>query len=790
MPTIKQLPLATSVSDADLLPVSQGGTTRGLTVGGLLSSTQPAIALATGSLLGRVSAGAGGPEQVGIGTGLAMGGGAVAATGADHLAFPASTALGAGDEVVVNSGGAAKRMVATALRALFSAGSGVAIDGSGVISSSGAAVATSGTVGSVKPGTTLVVAGDGTLDARVGSTAGTVAAGNDARIVGAEPLGLGDLRRYGWVGDGRDETAVFAAALAALPGSGGEIVVPYSLSGTTIGAVTVNKSVVIRGEGAGPYGQVLLRPANLAATMFTVTAAFVTFADLMIGPLNPTTSKATAGSYILVQPSAARFRAERLTLVEFNEGVTVAGNVPTVELTNIRGFLYSTGLSQSKALVHLQGGLDVRITGMTANGPGTGTTDIMAGIWVEAVGDAVVSNSDIIAMGTDLLVVPGNGQSVTSLWVVDTFLDTASRGAWLAPTGSGSILRCRLSNVWASSHAYEGIRVEAGVDGLDVDAPHVFLNAGNGIALLGGTNVRVRGGQVAQNGVHGIYVAPGVSDFGVAGVTAGAGSGLLGNTQYPVYIAAGASDRYQVVNTAVHGNGTDTVFDGGTGTHKAVWNNVGDGRGYRAYRDPGTGHLRLVGTEAGTSGFDFATDDGTVRASINASGLTVGGSAAVTVANAATTVPVAAGTGAVGSSTAYARGDHQHPLALATTSAAGAVKVGSGLAVAGDGTLSTTGSTTGATGFVRSSYAASGAIATTDTLSVLTGSASLSMTLAAGTADGQGILVVLLASANATVSGVFDGSSQAIALTASASGTVRDKLKVRWSAADNTWFVE
>ena len=140
MPTIKQLPTATSVSVTDVLPVSQGGSTRGLSVGNLLSSTQPALSLASGSLLGRVSAAAGGPEPVGIGSGLALAGGTIVATGDDHTRLPVSTLLSLGDELVVNSGGAAKRMAASQLRGLFAAGSGVSIDASGTISASAAGV--------------------------------------------------------------------------------------------------------------------------------------------------------------------------------------------------------------------------------------------------------------------------------------------------------------------------------------------------------------------------------------------------------------------------------------------------------------------------------------------------------------------------------------------------------------------------------------------------------------------------------------------------------------------------
>ena len=146
MPTIKQLPGATAVTANDLLPVSQNGLTRGLTVSALLSSTQPALSLAPGALLGRASAGLGGPEAVTVGAGLALQTGSVVATGEDHATFQLATDLLASDEVVLNSGLVPKRLAATKLRALFSAGAGVQIDNAGVISAS------SGGAGGTSPG--------------------------------------------------------------------------------------------------------------------------------------------------------------------------------------------------------------------------------------------------------------------------------------------------------------------------------------------------------------------------------------------------------------------------------------------------------------------------------------------------------------------------------------------------------------------------------------------------------------------------------------------------------------
>ena len=105
-------------------------------VGVLLGGTQAAVTLAPAKLLGRVSPTAGGPEPVDVGLGLAIRGAALAATGLDHAQFEAAAGLSFGDEVVLNSAGQPRRLPATALRGLFSAGPGVTLQ-NGVISAPG-----------------------------------------------------------------------------------------------------------------------------------------------------------------------------------------------------------------------------------------------------------------------------------------------------------------------------------------------------------------------------------------------------------------------------------------------------------------------------------------------------------------------------------------------------------------------------------------------------------------------------------------------------------------------------
>ncbi len=114
MPTISQLPIAPSVTAGDTVPISQAGAAHAVSIGTLLSSTQPAILIDQGSLLGRLSLGPGGPEAIAIGSGLVLSastlqvvpmttGGSIA----DIRTLPVTTSPAAQDLVAIQQSGSA-----------------------------------------------------------------------------------------------------------------------------------------------------------------------------------------------------------------------------------------------------------------------------------------------------------------------------------------------------------------------------------------------------------------------------------------------------------------------------------------------------------------------------------------------------------------------------------------------------------------------------------------------------------------------------------------------------------
>ena len=272
MPTIPELPAASSAGSQDELPISQTGITRSVSVAELLAGTQPAIEIPSSTLLGRVSLGPGGPEAVQIGIGLDIAAGAVAANGGDHASFETLASLNLSDHAILNSSGTPAQLPVALLRGLFAAGTNVVIDGAGNISASTDPSVTS-TLTSLSQGLTTTESNVASLTAKIPSggyvslnsagqitaptigsvTLGTVmvAPGAAVRTVGARALDTVNVLDFGASLTGADSTAAFNAAYGALPASGGEIFIPagdYQLQSPLVWA---GKPMALRGAGKG-----------------------------------------------------------------------------------------------------------------------------------------------------------------------------------------------------------------------------------------------------------------------------------------------------------------------------------------------------------------------------------------------------------------------------------------------------------------------------------------------------------------------------------------------------------
>lgn len=152
MPTISQLPSASSVAASDQIPLSQDGVARSTSVASLLAEVQSAILVGQGALLGRSSIGAGGPEEIVVGPGLVMNDGTLSTAEGLLNAFEAVDAIGADDRLIIRRDGQLGVVPIAAVRALHVAGRHVTIDGGGTIAAVWPTAADIGATGAVDIG--------------------------------------------------------------------------------------------------------------------------------------------------------------------------------------------------------------------------------------------------------------------------------------------------------------------------------------------------------------------------------------------------------------------------------------------------------------------------------------------------------------------------------------------------------------------------------------------------------------------------------------------------------------
>lgn len=510
MPTIKQLPAATSVNATDVLPISQGGTTKALTVAGLLSSTQAALSLASGKLLGRVSGSAGGPEPVSVGAGLSVDGGTLSATAADHVTLPLAAALGAGDEVVVNTGGHAARMPAVALRDLFSAGSGVSISG-GTISVTGSSyvlpVASTQTLGGVRlDGSSIVADGSGVISATLRLPAVLGASGTPLAVTAA------------------------GAAFTLQNGNLGVADVP----GTAGGYDGVRSVVVVQpgsaiGQAAALGGHVLNRAASSGGTDnagIAVWGEAVSDADgaRALGlslSLNDGRSGGTgAGRVLSNSVSVAVTHAQTVV-----SGFSVAANF-TVQPGGADGYVVATqGNAGSAAAPRWANGVSVRAgsaqvamrVGVVA---GTGACGSMPVVFetVDAGGVSRTARLEAGADGTVAVTAPGLVLQTASGQSLATFGSGGQALPAAAATGASSSLPLVLSGRDAGGNAASvTLKADAGGNAAVTAADVLFQVSGavrvNGLALLTSAAVPAGGGLLATSGAAGAAQVATVAQF-------------------------------------------------------------------------------------------------------------------------------------------------------------------------------------------------------------------------------------------------------------------------------------
>ncbi|ACA91545.1 MULTISPECIES: glycosyl hydrolase family 28-related protein [Burkholderia cepacia complex] len=404
----------------------------------------------------------------------------------------------------------------------------------------------------------------------------TVAGGGAvARTLRSMASDVANVKSFGAVGDGAsDDTAAIQAAVNSL-GAGGVVFFP---AGTYRVSSAINSTV--RGivfSGSGSQGSIL---STSSATADVLTISGWDSGVEGLGFASSVTR--TAGSFVVLTGAFGHIEKCRF------DGHYCAINInsPAAPIS-VRDCIFhnatpaSTSPGGGGVWINVPG-TDVRLDGLIF------INDTVAsptyGINVVAVGALMLDNSDIVGQGTALLVNSGSGSTAQAIFATNTYFDTCTGNCvTIQPAAGGNVLWVKFTNVWASpaSGGGNGIFIDGSsgvVADVNISSFVVHNDYGpsqSGILFQGAhvKNVSISNGMCAGF-VYGVVAGPGVCDFTITGVTAGAYDPTTQPNNYGIVVSTGASDRYIISGNRAYGNLIKNLVDNGTGTNKVVQLNL------------------------------------------------------------------------------------------------------------------------------------------------------------------------------------------------------------------------
>lgn len=213
------------------------------------------------------------------------------------------------------------------------------------------------------------------------------------------------------------------------------------------------------------------------------------------------------------------------------------------------------------------------------------------GMTIYQSGGDFIRNVDFARMGYGMTITPRAGKQVAYIWLDSALFDTSvNDGLFIRAQDGSFIYSINAVNSWSAFNDGFGIFTEAvGTGKLDSfrwiggrirqnKKAGVVFNPGTQRAALQNSEVSNNGRTTTPGTWPGVSVAPGVNYFQITGNTLGnfapADTPSQGTS---IQIQAGASDHYVVTQNVCFApaGGASCITDGGTGTDKAVAQNVG-----------------------------------------------------------------------------------------------------------------------------------------------------------------------------------------------------------------------
>ena len=449
--------------------------------------------------------------------------------------------------------GAVSRFVQEKLRDQLSVkdfgakGNGVIITGSTSITSGTAALTVAGaTFTSADVGKSIAVPGAGAAGAALVTTISAYTSGTQVTLAANAGTTLSAVSTK--VTYGTDDTAAFQLACTYMFSNNATVFVP---DGVYVTSALITGTFANGGfKGNGKYSTIV--------TTMSATAGIFSFSGVDGQVSNMTLTSAVpqiAGNLLLTN-----FGRELIVQVRFDAyyvGWSAKSNVGSMRDCDLT---YAGSTASVGVVVNgYAGGL--LIDALTGYVPSLTPN---AGVQIVACGAVLISNSNIIAQGFDLLINPGSGQNVASVDCVNTFFDTAVYGININPGTGGVVERCSFTQCWTSSHSQVGFFINASlgtVNGIQINSPQSNYNSSGGITITGAncSNIDIQGGELTSNTGSAISIGSSASYVRIKNTYCGSGYSGTGNT-FGVYINSGVTN-IKLSNVDCIGNTSAQIVD-------------------------------------------------------------------------------------------------------------------------------------------------------------------------------------------------------------------------------------
>lgn len=376
------------------------------------------------------------------------------------------------------------------------------------------------------------------------------------------------VRQFGAV-PGIDSTTFIQACINNALANNQAVYFPggvYSVSA----AITIPAAIEIYGAD----GTAIIQATSATTDIFHVNGQQITIHGLWFTSTVGPNAAQTNGTYVLMGSGAAIIDIYDCTFDYYFQAVAVVAAFNSI--LKVHECLFRHGAPSTGIGIGINAGTDIVIVNNTFF---SGLTPKpIAGINITATGDTTIRGCEIENQTYGILLNPQNGQGVSSVYVTDTFCDTATQaGLLISPGGTGYVDRSRFIGCWFGGSGNRGVQVSATsgtVQGIEFIDCHAFGNAADGFYIYYGTGFTFIGCQAGGNANGGISFGPGVGGMTVTGCTSGPCGGF-GPNQYGVFIAGGSgTDHYIIANNQLQGNSIDALAIGGSASNTITTPNL------------------------------------------------------------------------------------------------------------------------------------------------------------------------------------------------------------------------